>query len=189
PGQLAELLGQPGHGGVPSPGAVALPVGPGHQLLELFDQQEPTRRTWGGDAARLSRLSTALTHHRTSPGVSNGPSAPRYDGWPSVLMGLTCSGLPGRAQCSSTALSPDSSTTANRTWAGVDPGQWRTTTACGVASTSDSSGARSTSARTGTAADPPLDRTRISPSVAPSGARDRSRTAVTTTVASGSSVP
>ena len=58
-----------------------------------------------------------------------------------------------------------------------------------MTSTLDTPGARSTTARTGTTAEPPLDWTRISPSAAPSGARDRSRTAETTTLAPGSSVP
>src|ERR1041384_4027646 len=134
-------------------------------------------------------MSTALTHHRTSPGPSNGPSAPRYEAPLSPLIGLTCSAAPGRVQWSSTDPIPDSSTMAARTWAGVEPGQPRTTTDCGVASTPDSSGGRSTTARTGTAADPPLDWTRIIPPGAPSGARERSSVTDTRALAPGSSVP
>ena len=76
-GQLTQFFGQPGHRCVTTSRPIPRPVRPGHQLLELVDQQEPTRRIWGAEADRLFRMSTALTHHRTSPGVSNGPSAPR----------------------------------------------------------------------------------------------------------------
>lgn len=40
-GQLAHFLGQPGDGGGPPPLGVALPVGPGHQFLELPDLHGP----------------------------------------------------------------------------------------------------------------------------------------------------
>ena len=89
----------------------------------------------------------------------------------STIWAACRSGFPGRAQWSSTAPTPDSSTTAARTWAGVEPGQRRTATVCGVDSTLDSSGARSTTARTGTTADPPLDWILISPELEFAGYR------------------